>query len=246
MYRIYKKTLGLAGTNVYILRREGEKECVIVDPAAEEAELIEFMDGLGLRPVSILLTHGHFDHIYAAEPLSKHYGIPIYASEKERELLGDKEKNLSLMFRRPVILTDFTPFSGGDHFSFLKREWRVIETPGHTEGSVSFYLPPVPGASEAKEKVENPASKREFGSEFPEDCREGLLLSDQTPILFCGDTLFRSSYGRTDFPGGSLEEIRRSIREKLLLLPEETKVYPGHQGETTIGRERRYNPMALH
>lgn len=61
-------------------------------------------------------------------------------------------------------------------------------------------------------------------------------------ILFSGDTLFCGSIGRTDFPGGSLSELVRSVKEKLLVLPEDVKVYPGHEEMTTIGHEKRYNP----
>lgn len=62
-------------------------------------------------------------------------------------------------------------------------------------------------------------------------------------VLFSGDTLFRGSVGRTDLPTGSMGELVRSVREKLLVLPEETRVYPGHMEETTIGYEKRYNPF---
>lgn len=61
-------------------------------------------------------------------------------------------------------------------------------------------------------------------------------------ILFSGDTLFCGSIGRTDFPGGSLSQLVRSVKEKLLVLPEDVKVYPGHEEMTTIGHEKRYNP----
>ncbi len=62
-------------------------------------------------------------------------------------------------------------------------------------------------------------------------------------VVFSGDTLFCQSVGRTDFPGGSMSQIVRSIREKLLDLPEYTKVYPGHMEETTIGQEKQWNPF---
>ena len=65
----------------------------------------------------------------------------------------------------------------------------------------------------------------------------------ETPIVFAGDTLFRGSIGRTDLPGGSLEEIARSIRDRLLTLPEGTLVVPGHGPETTIAAERERNPF---
>lgn len=62
-------------------------------------------------------------------------------------------------------------------------------------------------------------------------------------ILFSGDTLFHASVGRTDFPTGSHSRLVRSVRERLLVLPEETKVYPGHMEETSIGYEKKYNPF---
>ena len=62
-------------------------------------------------------------------------------------------------------------------------------------------------------------------------------------VLFSGDTLFRASVGRTDLPTGSMGELVRSVREKLMVLPEETKVYPGHMEETTVGYEKKYNPF---
>lgn len=66
--------------------------------------------------------------------------------------------------------------------------------------------------------------------------------NEKAGVLFSGDTLFSGSVGRTDFPGGSMGTLVRSISEKLMPLPDETVVYPGHQEETTIGEERRYNP----
>lgn len=62
-------------------------------------------------------------------------------------------------------------------------------------------------------------------------------------VLFSGDTLFRASVGRSDFPGGSASDLVRSVKEKLLILPDETHVYPGHMDETTIGYEKLYNPF---
>lgn len=66
------------------------------------------------------------------------------------------------------------------------------------------------------------------------------------PVLFSGDTLFRSSIGRTDFPGGSGRKIVESIKTKLLTLPDETVVYPGHDENTSISLEKKLNPFLNH
>ena len=83
-------------------------------------------------------------------------------------------------------------------------------------------------------------------------CFEVLHTPGHTPggiciftgdVLFSGDTLFCRSIGRTDFPGGSYEQIKKAIHNKLFVLPDDTKVYPGHMGPTTIGEEKRSNPF---
>lgn len=74
-------------------------------------------------------------------------------------------------------------------------------------------------------------------------CCYYIQNTQDAPILLAGDTLFEGSVGRTDFPTGSMSALVRSIRDKLLPLPEETRVYPGHGGMTTIGHEKKFNPM---
>ena len=74
-------------------------------------------------------------------------------------------------------------------------------------------------------------------------CTSDKIYFPEEGILFSGDTLFCGSVGRSDFPTGSASTLVRSIREKLLVLPEETRVFPGHESETTIGYEKRYNPF---
>ena len=97
----------------------------------------------------------------------------------------------------------------GELLHLIGFDWKVLETPGHTEGSVCYYVE-----------------------------KEGVLIS--------GDTLFAESLGRTDLPTGSVQKIIASITEKLLVLPEDTMVYPGHGEQTTIAHERQYNPVAVY
>ena len=105
----------------------------------------------------------------------------------------------------------------GEEIAFGAIRAEVIHTPGHTPGSIclQFGLP-------AERSVHDPES---------------------LPRLYAGDTLFCGSIGRTDLPGGDTEAILRSIRERLLSLPDETIVIPGHGPLTAIGRERRMNPF---
>lgn len=211
MLKVRNYILGMVSTNVYIVSNEESGEAVIIDAAANATKLKKIIEEqLKVQPKAILLTHGHFDHIMAVEELAAQYGIPVYAGEKERELLGNADENLSAQFQTSICLTKFQGVKDGDVLEFLGTNWKVLETPGHTEGSVCYY-------------VENAGQ----------------------PLLFSGDTLFCESMGRTDFPTGSQGKLLKSIAEKLLILPEETLVYPGHEESTTIAHEKQYNPASI-
>ncbi len=209
--KLTKYTAGVVQTNIYFLENTESVECVILDPGANAPKIIEIAEKqLATRPVAVLLTHGHFDHIMAAREVAEHFGVKIYGAEAERELLADPQMNLSTNFGLEICITKFVPLQNGEHLDFLGLDWQVLATPGHTGGSVCYY-------------IENTGAE---------------------PMLFSGDTLFQESYGRTDFPTGSEQKLFASIREKLLVLPENTKVYPGHEGETTIENEKKYNPVS--
>ena len=195
--RIETMVLGMVSTNTYILYKEGENQAVIVDPAAAPERILEKCRQLSLTPAAILLTHGHFDHIGA-----------VIAGEKEDGLMRDPIRNLSSQFGSSFTAKATRLVKDGDVISLLGMEIQVMETPGHTPGSVCYYIPD-----------------------------EEVLLS--------GDTLFCESYGRTDFPGGSGSQMIQSIG-RLLTLPEETMVYPGHEGPTAIGHEKQYNPITAY
>lgn len=225
MLKVSKYTTGVIQTNVYFAYDSETKEAVIVDPAANAPHIMKIIEEqLHLTPKAIVLTHGHFDHMMAGKELAEHFQIPIYACEDERELLADAEQNLSHNFNVNVVLTeqDVTFFHAGDVLNLLGREWQTIGTPGHTVGSVCFYV--------------------KDGMEFQP---EGEEKPKVYPVLFSGDTLFKESFGRTDFPTGSEKALFRSIMEKLLVLPAETTVFPGHEEQTSIENERRYNPAAF-
>src|SRR5258708_10599070 len=149
----------------------------------------------------------------------------------------------------------------GDVLRWGRFEAQVIHTPGHTQGSVSLYLPHDAGKVAVTAEPKKISVKDETGDEIaiadllkktvdPDGIRgseavldESELILPRAPQLFSGDTLFAGSIGRTDLWGGSMEQILDSLRTKLMHLPDETVVFPGHGPVTTIGNERRLNPF---
>ena len=141
MIEVKSLVLGIVGTNCYIVYEKNKREAVLIDPAAEEERIISFLEGADLEPKAILLTHGHFDHILAVPALREKYRIPLYAAEEEREVLGNGQYNMS--GRDPegrVEIHDFIGLHDGDELELLGRKWKVLSTPGHTKGSVCFFV----------------------------------------------------------------------------------------------------------
>lgn len=202
------RVVGPIQTNCYFLYREDTKECLIIDPGYEADKIEAYVQKKQLHVAGILLTHGHFDHITAADEVRKKFQTKIYASGKEKELMADPRMNVSVMMGESVSLKADVWLEDGQELEMLGETMRCILTPGHTGGGMCFY--------------------------FPKAC-----------MLFSGDTLFQESVGRTDFPTGSSRELIRSVREKLLVLPEAVRVYPGHGLMTTIRDEQMYNPYAV-
>lgn len=141
-FRIKACVLGMVSTNCYIIYREGNRQAIIVDPADHEDRILEECRKLGVTPEAVLLTHGHFDHILAAEGLRRETGCRVYASAEEAALLKDPDSNLSSrMGARAVSLSADEEVKDGQLLSLLDWNWKVIATPGHTAGSVCYYLP---------------------------------------------------------------------------------------------------------
>ena len=206
MFNIRSLTVGIVATNCYLVWNKATGEGVLIDPGDEAERICSAIAEERVKLKAILLTHGHFDHILVAEELKDKYEVPLYASKAEKEMLENPQWNLSGM-DEGVTLPEYIPVQDGDKLELLGKEWQVISTPGHTKGSVCYFVP------------------------------------GEIPYLFSGDTLFYESYGRTDLYGGSEVEIKKSIKEKLFCLPDETLVYPGHEEATTIANEKQYNPV---
>lgn len=194
------------GTNCYFVINNETKEMLVIDPGDNAPMLIDTIEREQIKPVAVLLTHGHLDHADAAEALAKRFDVKIYAHEAEKETLQDSRMNLTAVFGEARTYHADVFVRDEEVLDFIGCSIKVLFTPGHTPGGCCYYF------------------------------------TDQR-ILFSGDTLFCESVGRTDFPGGSSAALIRSIREKLLNLPDDVKVYPGHMSQTSIGTEKMYNPF---
>lgn len=203
--KIGRMTLGVCATNCYFLYREGSGEVIFVDPADRGADIYEALNKKGLAVEAILLTHGHFDHIWGAERLRELSGAKIYALDAEQPVCRDAYVNVSAQAGRKATIEPDEWLTDGQKITFAGISLEVIATPGHTAGSCCYYVP-------------------------------------EAGFLIAGDTLFEGSVGRTDFPTGSMSRLVHSIKEKLFLLPGETKVYPGHGEATSIEEEKKNNP----
>ncbi|MDT8863036.1 MBL fold metallo-hydrolase [Alkalihalobacillus sp. MEB130] len=134
--------LGPLQTNAYVLEND-QKEAVIIDPGGDGPAFIEWLKSQNIKPLAVLLTHAHFDHIGAVDDVRNAFGCPVYIHKNEQDWLGDPAKNGSARFMGEhaitvnaadhIIETEGTITIGSFSFS-------VYETPGHSPGSISFYI----------------------------------------------------------------------------------------------------------
>ena len=197
--------VGLLECNCSVFGDETSREGLVVDPGDQIDDVLEIIERHGLHLKAIIITHAHIDHIGGAQKLKRATGAPVYMNLNDMELQKGLDRQAAwLGVEPPEPVAIDAPARDGDRLVIGATELLVLHTPGHTQGSISLWIP-------AEEK------------------------------LVAGDTLFRDSIGRTDLPGGDGRQILRSIHDKLLPLPEQTVVIPGHGAKTTIGREKREN-----
>ena len=197
--------VGMLQCNCSVFGDERTREALVIDPGDDVPGILEIVARHGLTVKAIVITHAHIDHIGGAQKLKRATGAAVYMNANDRELQKMlPAQALWLGVATPEQTSIDVAAKEGDTIAIGATEFHVLHTPGHTQGSISLWIP-----SERK--------------------------------LVAGDTLFRDSIGRTDLPGGDGRQILRSIHDKLLPLPEETIVIPGHGPETTIGREKRFN-----
>ena len=207
MIRVEFMVVGPVSTNCYFLINDELKEVAIVDPGDQAARIQAFIAKEELKPVAILLTHGHFDHMMAAEALREEYKIPVYACAKEKELLNSSRKNLSYGF----IRTDYTMDADiyckeGDEFSIAGCTVKVLETPGHTKGGCCYYIASENIVFTGDTLFCQSIGRTDFeGGSYPEICKsikEKLFVLPEETICYCGHgegTSIRHEKGRNPY-----------------------------------------------
>lgn len=132
--------IGLVRTNCYIVYTEDTKKAVIIDPAADSRRIMGELSALGVTPEAVLLTHGHFDHMLAADSLRNDYHIPVCVHKADAELLKHPNLNCSEQFlHMAYAISADEELEDGQNLRFLDGALTVISTPGHTEGSCCYY-----------------------------------------------------------------------------------------------------------
>ena len=210
------------GTNCYVAATAPGAECVVVDPGKDSATgVAEVVREHRLKPVAVLVSHGHIDHMWCVAPVAGTYDATAYIHPDDRHLLSDPMAAMSpetagmllggkYEFAEPDEVTEI---GDGAAVELAGLTFHVDHTPGHTPGSITFRTP--------------------------------YDAADVSEVMFSGDLLFAGSIGRTDLPGGDHATMLRSLTDKVLPLRDDIVVLPGHGEQTSIGRERATNPYLL-
>ncbi|MGD0711443.1 MAG: MBL fold metallo-hydrolase [Bacteroidales bacterium] len=212
MTAIKKFVFNSIQVNTYLLYDESG-ECIIIDAGCmgrdEENELTGYIEKKNLKPVRLLNTHTHVDHIAGNKFVSEKYNIPLTIHKEGMQFIQSaKTYGASFNFDIGDTIDPSSYINDGDIIKFGQSELKVIYTPGHANGSVCFYC-------------------------------------EKDKFVIVGDVLFYGSIGRTDLPTGNYDLLLSSIKNKLFTLPDDTIVFTGHGGRTTIGHEKTTNPFLI-
>jgi len=208
------------GTNCYVAATGPGSECVVIDPGKDAAQgVAEVVREHRLKPVAVLVTHGHVDHMWCVAPVAGTYDATAWIHPSDRHLLTDPMAGMSRETTQMLLggayewaePDDVRELSDSQVLELAGLRFVVDHTPGHTQGSVTFRSP--------------------------------YDQHDVSEVMFAGDLLFAGSIGRTDLPGGDHPTMLRSLATKVLPLPDDVVVLPGHGEQTSIGRERATNPF---
>lgn len=205
--KINTYTAGPIDANNYFIWDEETKDAILIDCSDYLDEVVDFVQKENLNVKYILLTHGHFDHILGVNKMKKQLKTKV-GIHKADNILLEHTPQMCEMFGYPPAeaqIADFFLDEDSD-LSVGQYKIKVLHTPGHTEGGVSY------------------------------------LIDNK---VFCGDTMFKGSYGRTDLPGGSFQQIKKSLKDVLLKLNPNTVVFPGHGDYSSIEYEIKYNDINM-
>ena len=219
------------GTNCYVAATGAGSECVVIDPGKDSADGVDqVVREHKLKPVAVLVTHGHVDHMWCVAPVAGTYDATAWIHPRDRHLLTDPMAGMSRETTQMLLggsyewaePDDVRELSDLQELELAGLRFLVDHTPGHTQGSVTFRSPYLAG-----------------------DPGGGAPGRDISEVMFSGDLLFAGSIGRTDLPGGDHPTMLRSLTDKVLPLADDIVVLPGHGEQTSIGRERATNPFLL-
>ena len=224
------------GVNCYVVVDEATKQCAIVDPACEasfeDAQLTQFIETEGLKPVMVLLTHAHVDHIAGLRQVCEHYRLPVSMHAEGRKLLKQAEAYGSIMGFAVNNMDDLevNEINDNDILSIENGKWKMENSAGASNNSQFSTL----------------------NSQFiecryvPGHCPGSLcFVLPQENAVITGDALFHFSIGRTDLPGGDYPTLIEKLKTRILTLPDDYRVLPGHGIPSQIGKERKYNSFLV-
>jgi len=202
--------------NCYIAGDEETRDAAVFDPGGDVDAILAVLKQEGLKVKYIINTHAHFDHVGGNKELHDKTGAPIMISQDEAADLIEVG-NRATMFGCSADASSASEFlKEGDTIEVGSIKFTVIDVSGHSIAGQGFVF------------------EGEFDISGKKETRKAVI---------CGDALFNGSIGRTDFPGGNLDQLLQNIRRKIFTLPGETLVFSGHGPVTTVEREKQYNPF---